>query len=143
MEHTKVDMNRYLGTHSLIVPLLMILGILYVRVSFGEECLPQLEHFFLILIHTTVFVHTTERLRVKHLVLNWENWFPAMEFRLYSLIMRYFNLYLFLGVLQAEPRGGQWGHANKETNIPAIHQLKGSELGGLLFGCSVGRVLHR
>ena len=96
-----------------IVPLLTILGILYVRVSFGEECLPQLEHFFLILIHTTVFIHTTERLRVKHLVLNWENWFPAMEFRLYSLIMRYFNLYLFLGVLQAEPRGGQWGHANK------------------------------
>ena len=74
---------------SVVVSLLTILGILYVRVRFGEECLPELEHFFLILTGTNFFIHTTERLRVKHLVLNWKNWFPAMEFGLYPLIIQF------------------------------------------------------
>ena len=74
---------------SVIVPLLTILGILYVCVRFGEECIPELEHFFLILTSTNFFIHTTERLRVKHLMLNWKNWFPAMKFGLYSLITIY------------------------------------------------------
>ena len=71
---------------SVIVPLWTIMGILYVRVCFGGECLPELECFFLILIGTNFFIHTTERFRVKHLVLNWKNWFPAMKFGLYSHI---------------------------------------------------------
>ena len=86
----------------------------------------------------------------KSAYINWKNWFPAMEFRLYSLIIQFIEhntvpipkpYYICRWQNQGKDSGACITKVanNQLSSTPTIHQFKGNELSGLVFLCSEGK----